>query len=129
MAAPADDPALALVAAHRKACAKFVAASDAETLDHERCEELGKAADKALAELLETPPTTRAGARAAIARLVEFDDGPARRLTASTCGRCSARRLIRTAGPCGLWAAFGRPFLLPTVIAVTALRKASRLSF
>jgi hypothetical protein len=56
------DPELAFVAARREACAKFVEASDAETLDDERCKELGRA-DKALAELLETPPTTLAGAR------------------------------------------------------------------
>jgi hypothetical protein len=44
------------------------------TDDYETLEEAGRAVDDALREIMKTPPTTRAGARAVIEHLVEWDE-------------------------------------------------------
>jgi hypothetical protein len=70
--APAKlDPIIRLVAAHKAAWAKFMELDDR---DHETFEEGGRAADAAMYELMNTPPTTLAGMRAIIQYLVDWDN-------------------------------------------------------
>ena len=73
--APAEppDPALALLQAHKAAWARLLATEDL-TDDYEQLEEAGRAVDAALKEIMKTPPTTRAGARAVIEHIVEWDE-------------------------------------------------------
>ncbi len=79
--APAEpDPVLALIEAHKAAWARFDAIFDGilnADLDEERVfaaeTEAGRAADAALKELTDTPPTTIGGMRAVIEYLVELD--------------------------------------------------------
>jgi hypothetical protein len=70
--APAErDPIFGLVAAHKAAWAQFTELDDR---DHETFEEGGRAADAAMYELMNTPPTTLAGMRAIIQYLVDWDN-------------------------------------------------------
>jgi hypothetical protein len=71
-AGPAD-PAFSLLQAHRAAWARLLETED-RTDDYEALEEAGRAVDDALREIMKTPPTTRAGARAVIEHLVEWDE-------------------------------------------------------
>jgi len=69
---PAErDPIFGLVAAHKAAWAQFMELDDR---DHETFEEGGRAADAAMYELMNTPPTTLAGMRAIIQYLVDWDN-------------------------------------------------------
>ena len=70
--APAElDPIFGLVAAHKAAWAQFM---ELDERDHETFEEGGRAADAAMYELMNTPPTTLAGMRAVIQYLVDWDN-------------------------------------------------------
>ena len=70
--APAElDPIFGLVAAHKAAWAQFM---ELDERDHETFEEGGRAADAAMYELMNTPPTTLAGMRAIIQYLVDWDN-------------------------------------------------------
>jgi hypothetical protein len=70
--APAElDPIFGIVAAHKAAWAKFMELDDR---DLETFEEGGRAADAAMHELMNTPPTTLAGMRAIIQYLVDWDN-------------------------------------------------------
>jgi hypothetical protein len=70
--APAElDPIFGLVAAHKTAWAQFV---ELDERDPETFEEGGRAADAAMYELMNTPPTTLAGMRAIIQYLIDLDD-------------------------------------------------------
>jgi hypothetical protein len=70
--APAEgDPIFGLVAAHKAAWAQFMELDDS---GHETFEEGGRAADAAMYELMNTPPTTLAGMRAIIQYLVDWDN-------------------------------------------------------
>jgi hypothetical protein len=76
---------------------------------------MDRSADHDLAELLEPPPTTLAGARAVIARRVEFDE----RSIAEASGeylrpwlRSPISRLIRPRGAYRQAVGIRRPFLL-----------------
>jgi hypothetical protein len=60
-----------LVAAHKAAWAQFM---ELDERDHETFEEGGRAADAAMYELMNTPPTTLAGMRAVIQYLVDWDN-------------------------------------------------------
>jgi hypothetical protein len=73
--APAEppDPALALLQAHRAAWARLLE-TEGRTDDYEALEAAGRAVDDALREIMKTPPTTPAGARAVINHLVEWDE-------------------------------------------------------
>jgi hypothetical protein len=69
-----DDPVLTLVAKARAAWDRLgEVLNETETGEGKRVDEAHRVLDAANAELLETPPTTLAGARAAIAWLVECD--------------------------------------------------------
>ena len=59
------------MAAHKAAWAKFMELDDR---DLETFEEGGRAADAAMHELMNTPPTTLAGMRAIIQYLVDWDN-------------------------------------------------------
>jgi hypothetical protein len=72
-AAETPDPAFGLVEAHKAAWARLLE-TEGRTDDYEQLEEAGRAVDGALREIMKTPPTTRAGARAVIERLVEWDE-------------------------------------------------------
>ena len=65
------DAIFGLIAAHKTAWAHFV---ELDERDPETFEEGGRAADAAMAELMETPPTTLAGMRAIIQYLIDLDD-------------------------------------------------------
>ena len=56
-------PRLALLEAHKHAWARLLKLED-RTDDHETLEDAGRAVDSALEEIMKTPPTTPAGARA-----------------------------------------------------------------
>jgi hypothetical protein len=71
-AAKPPDPVLALLEAHKHAWARLLKLED-RTDDHETLEGAGRAVDSALEEIMKTPPTTPAGARAVIEHLVEWD--------------------------------------------------------
>jgi hypothetical protein len=71
--AETPDPAFGLVEAHKAAWARLLE-TEGRTDDYEQLEEAGRAVDGALREIMKTPPTTRAGARAVIERLVEWDE-------------------------------------------------------
>jgi hypothetical protein len=58
--------------AHKAAWARLLRIED-RTDDHEALEKAGGAVDAALEEIIKVPPTTRAGARAVIEHLVEWD--------------------------------------------------------
>jgi hypothetical protein len=60
------------VEAHKAAWARLLE-TEARTNDHEALEKAGGAVDAALDEIMKTPPRTRAGARAVIESLVEWD--------------------------------------------------------
>jgi hypothetical protein len=82
------DPVLAIVAKLRATWHRLGAAIE----QTERCEgplvdEVNRVLDAAKAELLETPPTTLAGARAAIAWLVDTTRPTFPKRAANTCGR------------------------------------------
>jgi hypothetical protein len=66
-------PAFSLLEAHKAAWARLLESED-RTDDYETLEEAGRAVDAALGEIMKTPPTTRAGARAVIEHLVEWDE-------------------------------------------------------
>jgi hypothetical protein len=65
------DAIFGLIAAHKAAWTQFVELDDR---DHEAFEEDGRAAEAAMAELMNAPPTTLAGMRAIIQYLVEWDN-------------------------------------------------------
>jgi hypothetical protein len=69
------DPVLALAAKVRAAWNRVEEIITEQGDDEgERCDEAWRLFEAAHAELLETPPTTLAGARAAIAWLIEYDE-------------------------------------------------------
>jgi hypothetical protein len=69
------DPVLAIVAKLRTAWHRLgKVIEETEQCEGPLVDEVNDALDSAKAELLETPPTTLAGARAAIAWLVEYDE-------------------------------------------------------
>jgi hypothetical protein len=72
-AAEPADPAFGLVEAHKAAWARLLQ-TEGRTDDYEALEAAGRAVDAALKEIMKTPPTTRAGARAVIEHLVEWDE-------------------------------------------------------
>ncbi len=72
-AAEPADPAFGLVEAHKAAWARLLE-TEGRTDDYEQLEEAGRAVDAAVREIMKTPPTTRAGARAIIEHLVEWDE-------------------------------------------------------
>jgi hypothetical protein len=61
------------VEAHKAAWARLLQ-TEGRTDDYEALEAAGRAVDAALKEIMKTPPTTRAGARAVIEHLVEWDE-------------------------------------------------------
>jgi hypothetical protein len=63
LAAEQSDPVFALLEAHKAAWARLLETED-RTDDYEALEEAGGAADAALEEITNTPPTTVAGMRA-----------------------------------------------------------------
>jgi hypothetical protein len=65
------DAIFGLIGAHKAAWAQFM---DLDERDHETFEEGGQAADAAMYELMNTPPTTLAGIRAIIQYLVDWDN-------------------------------------------------------
>jgi hypothetical protein len=71
-AAQPPDPVLALIEAHKSAWASLLRL-EGRTDDYEALEEAGRAVDAALEEIMKTPPTTRAGARATIEHLIAWD--------------------------------------------------------
>jgi hypothetical protein len=64
------DPVFSLFEAHKAAWARF---DGIDLGDHEALEEAGRAADAALEEITNRPPTTLAGMRAVIEYLVDLD--------------------------------------------------------
>jgi hypothetical protein len=72
-AAEPADPAFGLVEAHKAAWVRLLETEN-RTNDYETLEEAGRAVDAALKAIMKTPPTTRAGARAVIEHLVEWDE-------------------------------------------------------
>jgi hypothetical protein len=72
VAAETSDPVFALIEAHKAAWARLLE-TEARTNDYEALEAAGRAVDAALEEIMRSPPTTRAGARAVIEHLVEWD--------------------------------------------------------
>ena len=65
------DAIFGLIGAHKAVWAQFM---ELDERDHETFEEGGQAADVAMDELMNTPPTTLAGIRAIIQYLVEWDN-------------------------------------------------------
>ena len=65
------DAIFGLIGAHKAAWTQFM---ELDERDHETFEEGGQAADAAMYELMNTPPTTLAGIRAIIQYLVEWDN-------------------------------------------------------
>ena len=65
------DAIFGLIRAHKAAWAQFM---ELDERDHETFEEGGQAADVAMDELMNTPPTTLAGIRAIIQYPVEWDN-------------------------------------------------------
>jgi hypothetical protein len=104
------DPVLALVEAHKAVWARLLETEG----PHRRLREAGRAVDAALAEIMKTPPTTPAGARAVMEHLVEWDKDGAR----ETSAEYLATRLL--AGSADRWSKSGKGgpraalFLSPT---------------
>jgi hypothetical protein len=72
LAAEQSDPVFALLEAHKAAWARLLETED-RTDDYEALEEAGGAADAALEEITNTPPTTVAGMRAVMKYLIDLD--------------------------------------------------------
>jgi hypothetical protein len=72
-AAEPADPAFGLEEARPGGSVRLLE-NENRTDDYETLEEAGRAVDDALREIMKTPPTTRAGARAVIEHLVEWDE-------------------------------------------------------
>ena len=68
-----QDSVLGLVAAHKAAWTRLIELDDC--CDHETIEQAARAADVALDSIMETPPTTLDGMRAALVWLMEFEQG------------------------------------------------------
>jgi hypothetical protein len=74
VAAETLDPVFGLLEAHKAAWVRLLETEN-RTDDYYELEDAGRAADASLAALLATPPTTRAGARAVMTWLMEFEEG------------------------------------------------------
>jgi hypothetical protein len=72
LAAEQSDPVFALLEAHKAAWARLLETED-RTDDYEALEEAEGAADAALEEITNTPPTTVAGMRAVMKYLIDLD--------------------------------------------------------